>query len=122
MVGNFSLAVFISLVYSLVRMVWVVEQPAMMVDGQRFSHRSISQTADSPGNQQTGAGIKNLAAVILIFDRSQSDSQQLVGAQGIIGYSLFGRTTILAMETIGQKSFFLEPEKSGDGIFDLSGQ
>jgi hypothetical protein len=117
-VGWLAPRVFIAGVGSPVRILRIVEQAALMMNRQGCPHRSVGQAADGPRHQQRLAGRKDGAADGMVCHRPKGDGQQLVGAQGIVGYRLGGAFPGAAVKTVNQIAQLRRPEQGGQIVSD----
>ena len=73
MIGWLAPGVFVTLIASLVRVVGIVDQFAMMMNFNPVSNRSVGQTADGTRYQEFLAGRQDMLAFLRFFDCAQRD-------------------------------------------------
>ncbi len=122
MIGRLALSVFVAGIFSLVRVMGIIDQFSLMHNFKRLPNRPVSQAADGAGNQQLLAGRQNAFTFGRIADRSQGNGQQLVGPQAIICRCILCRGFSSGVQAVRQVLAVFQPVARQDGTLNLLGQ
>ncbi|OPY09579.1 MAG: hypothetical protein A4E68_00425 [Syntrophaceae bacterium PtaB.Bin095] len=122
MIGRFAARIFVTGVAAPVGAPGIVEKLLLMADFQGQPHGTVGEAADGAGNEQLPAGFQDRAADFRVADRPQGEGQQLIGAQGVVGFGQKRALSRSGVTAVRQITCFGIPEEGLNAGLNFIGQ
>ena len=122
MIGRLAPGVFITTVLPAVRVVRIIEEFPIPMDGQRMLHRSIGQASDRSGDQELFTGLQDALAEGTVGHGPQCHRQELIRAHMIVRHGLGRRHAGGGMQAVRQSFRIAARIERCDGGLHLRGQ